>query len=47
MANDKKDVIEVVCPVCKQRIEVSAADAEKKMSVRCPKGHEVPLVKIL
>ncbi len=48
MNHEKKDDrIEVQCPVCKKTIEVSAAEAEKKMSVRCPKGHEVPLVKIL
>lgn len=45
--HEKDDRIEVKCPVCKKTIEVSAAEAEKKMSVRCPKGHDVPLVKIL
>jgi DNA-directed RNA polymerase subunit RPC12/RpoP len=45
--SEKKETVEVRCPDCGAKIELSVAEAEKKMSVRCPKGHEVPLVKML
>ena len=41
----KDDEIEVTCPECKAKITVSVKDADEKMKVMCPKGHEVPLVK--
>jgi hypothetical protein len=41
----KDDEIEVVCPTCKAKVTVSVKEADKKMMVMCPKGHEIPLVK--
>jgi uncharacterized Zn finger protein (UPF0148 family) len=39
--------IEVTCPVCKERVRVKEKDAEKSMTVRCSKGHEIPLVRMM
>jgi hypothetical protein len=39
--------IEVKCRVCKERVRVSEKDAREKMSVRCSKGHEIPLVRMM
>ncbi len=36
---------EVRCPVCKQVVKVDRTQAEREMRVRCPKGHDIPLVK--
>jgi DNA-directed RNA polymerase subunit RPC12/RpoP len=41
----KDDEIEVRCPQCNAKVIVSVKEADEKMKVRCPKGHEVPLVK--
>jgi lysyl-tRNA synthetase class I len=39
--------IEVRCPKCGKTVRVARRDAERSMTVRCPAGHDVPLVKIL
>lgn len=39
--------IEVTCPVCKAKILIAAEEAARTMTARCPKGHEVPLVRAL
>src|SRR5690349_10249616 len=36
---------EVRCPVCKKVVKVNPSQAEREMRVRCPQGHDVPLVK--
>ena len=47
MSDDKRDQIEIVCPQCKRVVKIAAADAERKMKVTCPSGHEIPIVKAL
>jgi hypothetical protein len=37
--------VEVVCPKCRRAIAVGAAEAAKRMKVRCACGEVVPLVK--
>lgn len=39
--------IEITCPQCKRVVKISANDAERKMKVTCPNGHEIPIVKAL
>lgn len=39
--------IEVTCPVCKEKVRVKETDAAEKMSVRCSRGHEIPLVRLM
>lgn len=41
------DVIEVRCPTCNEKVRVSREKAERDYKAKCPKGHEVPLVKAL
>jgi predicted Zn finger-like uncharacterized protein len=38
--------VELECPKCGARFEVSAKKADTG-EVRCPRGHEVPVVKML
>ena len=45
--NKDDEVIVVTCPECKAKVSVDAAQAERTMKARCPKGHEFPLVKAL
>ncbi|HWL85537.1 MAG TPA: MJ0042-type zinc finger domain-containing protein [Polyangiaceae bacterium] len=42
---EKDPVMEIRCPKCKAKIKVTVSQAEAAMKVRCPKGHDVPLVK--
>ncbi len=46
---DKKegDAVEVQCPECGAKVKLAVKDAEEKMAARCPKGHEIPLMKAL
>lgn len=44
--SDKDEVIEVTCPECGAKVRVPKSEADKKMTARCPKGHDVPLVKM-
>jgi hypothetical protein len=39
--------IEIKCPKCGKTVRVPRRDVERSMSVRCPEGHDVPLVKML
>jgi phage FluMu protein Com len=39
------EAFEVKCPECKTKVRVTTVQAEREMKVKCPKGHEVPLVK--
>ena len=39
--------IEVTCPVCKAKVSIAADEAGRTMKARCPKGHEIPLVRAL
>jgi hypothetical protein len=41
------DVLELRCPVCKKKVQVKKRDADEEMLVKCPDGHEVPLVKAI
>jgi uncharacterized protein (UPF0212 family) len=42
-----EDVIEVRCPDCGATVRVARVVAERDMVAKCPKGHEVQLVKAL
>jgi phage FluMu protein Com len=37
----------VRCPTCNTKFKVAVTDAETKMSVKCPNGHDVALVKTM
>ena len=39
------DAVTVTCPQCKTKVSLSAKAAEQTMVARCPKGHDIPLVK--
>ena len=41
----KDDEIQVECPKCKAKVIISVKEADEKMKVTCPNGHEIPLVK--
>ena len=47
MSESRDDTIEVTCPECKAKVTLDAKEAERTMKARCPKGHEIPLVKAL
>jgi DNA-directed RNA polymerase subunit RPC12/RpoP len=48
MGEKKSDEeISVTCPECGAKVKLAVKDAEEKMSARCPKGHEIPLMKAL
>ena len=42
-----EDVVEVRCPECGAGVRVPREKAERDFAARCPKGHEVQLVKAL
>ena len=44
---EKKDdeAVQVECPTCGAKVKIGIKDADEKMSARCPKGHDIPLVK--
>ena len=44
--NDPKQVVEVVCPKCKEKVKATAAQAETGV-IKCSHGHEIPVVKAL
>ena len=44
-ATTDDDAVTVICPECKAKVSLSAKVAEQTMVARCPKGHEIPLVK--
>ena len=46
-SDSKSETIEVVCPQCKRVVKLTVAEADKKMKVTCPNGHEIPLVKMM
>ena len=39
--------MEVRCPECKAKVKVKVEDAEQGKPVRCPNGHEIPMMKAL
>lgn len=39
--------IEVRCPDCGVKFEVPEKQAERENKARCPKGHDVPLAKMI
>ncbi len=41
------ETVEVQCPECGAKVKLSVKDADEKMAARCPKGHEIPLMKAL
>ena len=44
---EEKDIIEVRCPKCNEKVRVSREKAERDFQAKCSKGHEVPLAKAL
>ena len=44
-SSGQEESFEVKCPECKTKVRVTTVQAEREMKVKCPKGHEVPLVK--
>jgi hypothetical protein len=42
---EDEDSVVVTCPECNAKVSLSTKEAEEKMLVRCPNGHEIPLVK--
>jgi predicted Zn finger-like uncharacterized protein len=46
MLRREDEPIELVCPECSARFKVAAKQADRG-KVRCPRGHEVPVVGIL
>ncbi len=44
MPKDEGEV-EVRCPECGAVVRIAVAEAEKTFTAKCPKGHDVPLVK--
>jgi hypothetical protein len=44
-AEPKEDEIVVTCPQCRAKVTMSVKDAEETMNARCPKGHDIPLVR--
>lgn len=47
MAENEDDVIEVTCPKCGAKATVDRAKAEREYKATCPKGHEIPLAKMI
>ncbi len=45
-ASDEPEM-EVRCPECKKKFKVKIADVDQGKPVRCPSGHEVPMMKAL
>jgi len=43
----KNERIEVTCPKCGAVVSLTKAEADRDMKVKCPKGHEVALVKMM
>ena len=39
--------IELECPECGARVQTTAREAEKKGTVRCPRGHEFAVLGVL
>ena len=46
-ADDDRETMEVRCPECKKRVKVSVAAVERGDPVRCPNGHDIPMMKAL
>jgi uncharacterized paraquat-inducible protein A len=42
-----EEIVEVRCPECGASVRVPKAKAEREYKAKCPKGHEIPLVKAL
>lgn len=47
MPKDDEDIVEVRCPECGAAVRLPRTQAEREYKAKCPKGHEVPLVKAL
>jgi hypothetical protein len=45
-APEEDTEIEITCPECGAKVRVKKRDADREMTARCPKGHDVPLVKM-
>ena len=39
--------MEIRCPQCNKTVKVPLEQATRHMTVRCPNGHEIPLMKVL
>lgn len=42
-----EDVVEVKCPDCGATVKIPAVQAERDYKAKCPKGHEIPLAKMM
>jgi len=47
MSQSAEDIIEVTCPKCGAKATVDKAKAEREYKATCPKGHEIPLAKMI
>lgn len=47
MANSDEDIVEVKCPDCGATVKIPASKAEQEYKAVCPKGHEIPLAKMI
>jgi putative FmdB family regulatory protein len=46
-SSDPNAKLEFTCPECGAKFEVSDKQAERDNKATCPKGHEVPLAKMI
>ena len=47
MTEPAGDEMEVRCPECKKKVKVKVTDVEQGKPVRCPSGHDIPMMKAL
>jgi len=46
-AEPQEPTIEVKCPVCKEKVRITEAQAQETMKARCSKGHDIELVRAI
>lgn len=44
---ENEEVVEVKCPDCGATVKIPRVKAEQEFKATCPKGHEIPLAKML
>jgi len=42
-----EETMDVKCPRCREKVTIKVADAEKKKTARCSKGHDIPLAQAM
>jgi DNA-directed RNA polymerase subunit RPC12/RpoP len=45
--DEENATIDITCPECGAKVRLKKRDADRDMTARCPKGHVVPLVKMV